>query len=148
MKIVRIGQGTWNVYATCVGRDACPVLDFIGELGEKRGDAVLSDLQQFVPNTSPEHWIRVEFSEKLTGWPDLYEFRWSTKGGGTPRILWFYDDNKVVVCTYGVNKKGKLKKKDIRLADKIREDYFAEKEKGNLIIVEIEDLDEGEEMEE
>lgn len=141
MRIVRIGQGTWTVYATCVGTGACPVLELIDELEPKRGNKVLADLRGYVPESTPAHWAKSKFSEKLSGCDDLYEFRWPFSGGGTPRVIWFYDDKKVVVCAYGVNKKGKLRNAEIKLADKARKDYFAAKRDDDLDIIDIDDFD-------
>jgi hypothetical protein len=141
MKIVRLGQGEWTVYAVCVASDACPVLDFVAELVPKRGDRVLSDLREFVPNTSPQDWVRSEFSEKLRDAEDIYEFRWPTKGGGTPRVLWFYDENRVVVCSNGVDKKGKLRDDEIEFAEKTRKQYLDAKKNNRLQIVDLEDFD-------
>jgi hypothetical protein len=124
MKVVKLGQGTqWTVYATCNADGSCPVLDFICDLDTKRGDKILADLQQYVPHNESRQWIQTEFSWSLRGSDKIYEFRWATKKGGTPRIMWFYDKGKIVVCTHGLNKKGTMDESEIRHAESIAEAY-------------------------
>jgi hypothetical protein len=135
MKIVELGIGDWTVYAVCSDETTCPVLDFIGTLDPKRGRKILSDLQQHIPSSTPQDWVRADFSWKLRGTKWIYEFRWSKKAGGTPRIYWFYDDNCVIVCAHGVNKKAKTDPDDISLAERIRTAYLEAKSAGTLIVV-------------
>jgi len=140
MKIVRLGQGAWTVYAACLTKGACPVMDFICSLEEKRAARVLADLREFVPATSPKHWALTEFSKLLED--GIYEFRWPRKGGGTPRVLWFFDENRVVVCTNGADKKkGKLSDEVMKLANDIRKGYLEAKRIGQLTIVDADDFD-------
>ena len=142
MKVVEIASGPrWRVLAICEPT-GCPVLDFIASLERKRGDQVLSDLQQFVPNYEPRDWVRADFSDALTKSDGILEFRWPTSGGGTPRILWFYDEGRVVVCSHGLNRKGTMKRAQIEQAESAKKLYLAAKSAGTLEVVSIEALDE------
>lgn len=124
MRLVLLGRDRWSVFAVCSDEVTCPVLDFVAdELEAKRGRKVLSDLREFVPSSSVQDWTRTDFSKPLTGSNSILEFRWPTGRGGTPRVLWFYDKSRVIVCSHGVNKKGELSPDEIRVAEKIKEAY-------------------------
>lgn len=148
MKLVLMGQGQWTVYAICSDEATCPLLDFVAELDDKRAAKVLSDLKQFVPNSQPADWVRMDFSWQLRG-TDILEFRWPKKGGGTPRVLWFYDEGRVVVCAHGLNKKGTaLDPAEIKAAEAAKAHYLKAKAARQLDIVRLEhfappDEDEG-----
>ena len=142
MRLVRLGHGSkWTVYAATQANGSCPVLDLIESLDAKRGAKVLSDLQQFVPNSTPQDWVRMEFSWQLEGCDSILEFRWSTSKGGTPRILWFYDRGNVVICTHGVNKKGSLSNDELQRAENTRATYIAARDARRLEIRDFTDFE-------
>jgi phage-related protein len=119
------------------------VLDFIYDLEEKRGNRVLSDLREYVPASEPRDWVRANFSWALRDTKDILEFRWPTRGGGTPRVLWFYDTDRVVVCTHGLNKKSNaVSKEEIDTAEAMRQRYLNSKRSNTLEIVDFDDFDE------
>jgi len=144
MKLVKFGVGTWTVYGICNARGDCQVLDMIAELETRRGNAVLSDLREYIPNSMPRDWHRQELSAALNG-TDLLEFRWPTGKGGTPRILWFYDAGRVIVCAVGIDKKGSMGNEIIKTAERLRKEYLAAKAAHQLQVSDIESLlDDGE----
>jgi hypothetical protein len=144
MLLIRLGRGTqWTVYAATEANGSCPVLDLIAELDEKRANKVLSDLQQFVPNSTRRDWIAMDFSWQLEGCDAILEFRWPTKKGGTPRVLWFYDRGQVIICTHGVNKKGNLSNEELRRAEAVRTAYLAACAGETLTIVDIDEYEAG-----
>lgn len=54
----------------------------------------------------------------------IYEFK-APKGA---RVLWFYDEGKLIICTHGfVKKKQKTPPGEIKRAKKIRKKYLEEK---------------------
>lgn len=140
MRIIELGAGGWTVYAVCTNDGTCAVLEFVNGLDLKRSRKVLADLQQFVPNSTPQDWVRIDFSWQLRNSESILEFRWSKKGGGTPRVYWFYDEKRVIVCSHGVNKKGETDPEDIRKAERTREEYLKAKGTGNLSIVSYSDF--------
>ena len=143
MKVVKLAHGTkWTVYATCNADGSCPVLDFILEMDEKRGNKILSDLQQYVPNSESREWVQTEFSWLLRGSDKILEFRWSRKKGGTPRIFWFYSKGRIVVCTHGVMKKGDTDEADIRHAEAIEEAFRNALDDSTLNVVSYKDYEE------
>jgi len=138
MLLVRLGSGAqWTVYAATHANGSCPVLDLVGALDKKRGAKVLSDLQQFVPISTPRDWVAMDFSWKLEGCDSILEFRWPTKKGGTPRVLWFYDRDKVIICTHGIAKKGKLGNEELERAEAVRKMYLAARGAGTLEVVDL-----------
>jgi hypothetical protein len=135
MHLVLLGEGVWKVYARCSDAETCDLLNFISDLDDKRSKKVLSDLREFVPHSRREDWIRTEFSKKLNGTNCVLEFRWKTKGGGTPRVYWFFHDNAVIVCSHGVDKKGDTDEADIREAERVHAAYVEAKRTGDLKIM-------------
>jgi hypothetical protein len=144
MKLLRLAAGAcWTVYAVfSANHEDCPLLDFIEGLEERLGDRVLSDLRQYVPKTEPSLWVRTEFSKTVSGSSGILEFRWPKGRGGTPRVLWFYDENRMIVCCQGVNKKGSMPAMAIRMAEEIKRLYLLAKDAGRIEIVDFSSLDE------
>jgi hypothetical protein len=136
MQIIELGAGYWTVYAVCTDDTTCGVLEFVSTLDTKRRNKVLADLQKFVPDSTPQDWVRMDFSWQLRNSNSILEFRWPQKGGGTPRVYWFYDDKRVIVCSHGVNKKGDTDPEDIRIAERTRDEYLKAKKSRNLTVVE------------
>lgn len=145
MQVVQLAKGThWTVCAACAN-GGCPVLGFIEELegkggnDSKRGRKIFSDLTQHAPNSASSEWAATDFSKDLGD--DIYEFRWNGKGG-VPRVLWFYDENKVVVCVHAtIKKKPRLEPQDMEIARQRRAEYFAAKAADQLEFVDIENFD-------
>ncbi|MGH8221177.1 MAG: type II toxin-antitoxin system RelE/ParE family toxin [Steroidobacteraceae bacterium] len=139
MQLVLIGKGQWTVYAVCSDENTCPLLDLVDELDEKRGAKVMSDLKELVPNSSQADWARIHFSWPLRGCDGIFEFRWSTRGGGTPRVFWFFDKGHILVCSHGLNKKGNsIDRREIEIAEAARAQYLQAKETGRLKVVALE----------
>lgn len=146
MLLVEIGRGQfWTVLAICEPNGSCPTLDMVAALEAKRQRKVLSDLQQYVPHSQPADWVRTDFSKKLNGVEDILEFCWSTRRGGTPRVFWFYDRNRVIVCTHGIDKKGKLSLAEIAQAAALKARYDAAVAARDIQIVSCDEFIEREE---
>ena len=145
MRLVLLGEGThWKVYAACAKDDqVCEVLHLLETLDDKRSSKVLSDLRVFVPSSTSADWVRMEFSWKLRGTENVLEFRWPTRRGGTPRVYWFYDENRVVVCSHGTNKKGETDPADIDQAEATRKAYLKAKAASKLAVVSFEKFIDG-----
>jgi phage-related protein len=141
MQVVRLKAGArWTVYALCDPDGDCPLLHFITELENRRlAGKILADLQDLAANYSPQQWHAMEFSKDLGN--DVYEFRWPQKRGGTPRVFWFYQPGRIIVCTHGINKKGKLSQKEIDSAAEIKALYEAAAKAKSLVIVDVDDYD-------
>ncbi|MEQ8966187.1 MAG: type II toxin-antitoxin system RelE/ParE family toxin [Azospirillaceae bacterium] len=74
----------------------------------------------------PRH---VPGTKPLTGRDGLFEFR-----RGQLRVLWFYDQDRVVICSHGfVKKSGKAPPRELDRAEASRDRYFAAKQRRELV---------------
>jgi len=74
-----------------------------------------------------------DISHKIQG--DIWEFI-----KGRLRVFWFYDEDRVIVCTHGLVKKSqKIPKREITRAEQVRMAYVAAKRAGALMIEEEDD---------
>jgi phage-related protein len=100
MKLKRIHRGRWDVVATCEPRGDCPLLDFLAGLEAQLatdGRAMLR-LLAFVAEQGPPR--NVDVSHKISG--EIWELI-----AGRLRVLWFYDEGRLVVCSHGFVKRTK-----------------------------------------
>ena len=149
MHLVRLSKGTWTVLAICEDEVSCALLDFLESLGdEKTAAKILSDLQGYVPNHEPQDWIRRKLSVALTDSDGILEFRWPKSKGPTPRILWFYDKGKVVVCSHGCAKKGTMGNDEIENAEHRKKSYERDRDQDHLIIHDLDEFIDGSEKKE
>lgn len=98
MRLRRVRRGHWDVVAVCGPRGECPLLDFLTTLEaqlKSDGRAMLR-LLSFVAEQGPPH--NVEVSHKIVG--DIWELI-----AGRLRVLWFYDQGRVIVCSHGFIKR-------------------------------------------
>src|SRR4026209_778734 len=98
MKLRRVRRGQWDVLAMCGPRGECPLLDFLASLEahlEAEGRAMLRLLAN-VAEQGPLH--SVEASHKIAG--EIWELI-----AGRLRVLWFYDQGRLVVCSHGFLKR-------------------------------------------
>lgn len=142
MRLILIGKGRrWTVYAACTDEVSCPLLDFIAELDTKRAAKVMSDLKEFVPDSTPAEWARIEFSWPLRGSDAIFEFRWRARRG-TPRVFWFYDEGNVIVCSHGLNKKdNELDPHEVRTAEAMKARYRRDKQAKQVRVTRLEQFD-------
>ena len=112
------------------GRDKCATLAFFQEQSQLRPAEMekLGALLTDTANSGPPHDDR-KFKD-LPGTDGLYEFK--TNGG--LRLLCFWDDGSLIVCTHGyVKGRQKADKNEIGRAKTLRRGYFEAKKKGQLI---------------
>lgn len=132
MRVRRLLQGKFTVYAVCDSRHSCVLLDFLEGLGanlQRDSDHMLALLER-VSQQGPPH--NTDVSHQIDG--EIWEFI-----KGRLRLFWFYDEGRVVVCTHGLVKKGqKTPKSDIEQAQQWRNSYLESKQKGTLEIEEDE----------
>lgn len=126
MPTERIFQGAKFDIHGWIENEECQVLEFLEEL-EANGDSDAVRLNNLIIQTANEGIIR--FNERHIRQLDdnIFEF----KAPNTGRILFFYDKNRLIICAHGVSgKKGsedRFIKKQVKKANRIRDDYFAEK---------------------
>jgi phage-related protein len=126
MKLRRIRRGLWDVVAICESRGDCPLLEFLTGLEAQLaadGRSMLR-LLSFVAEQGPAH--NVEVSHKIAG--EIWEFI-----AGRLRVLWFYDQGRLVVCSHGfVKRTRKTPPGEIERAQAAFQAYQAAKKAGNL----------------
>jgi len=107
----------YRFYAIGSCRDRCELLEFLNALGANY-QASRNALFALFDRISVDGPIRdTEKSHKLN---DVWEFI-----EGDLRVFYFYDRGRLIICTHGIIKKGKkTKKRDIRHAEKLREEYI------------------------
>lgn len=130
MKLRRVYRARWDVLAICGARGDCPLLDLLASLEARLaadGRAMLR-LFAFVGEQGPPH--NVEASHKIAG--EIWELI-----AGRLRVLWFYDEGRVVVCSHGfVKRTRKTPVAEIERAQAAWAAYRAAKESAEL---EVED---------
>ena len=126
MKLRRVRRRQWDVLAICGPRGECPLLDFLGGLEaqlEADGRSMLR-LLSFVAEQGPPH--NVEVSHKIAG--EIWELI-----TGRLRVLWFYDQGRLVICSHGfVKRTRKTPRGEIERAQAAFDAYQAAKRVGSL----------------
>ena len=113
---------TIEFYATSSG--AVPIEEFLDTLSDK----VVQKIVAVMELAETERIVSTRFFKKLSG-TELYEFRirWESS---IYRLLCFFDrDNKVVITHGFVKKAQKTPQRQIQMAERFRQDYFARKAK-------------------
>ncbi|MDY7093438.1 MAG: type II toxin-antitoxin system RelE/ParE family toxin [Acidobacteriota bacterium] len=126
MKLQTVRAENWRVLAMCTERGDCPLLDFLtsleGQLA-KDGRRMLRLLARVASLGPPKN---TEISHQLD--PGVWEFI-----QGRLRVLWFYDEGKLVLCSHGfVKKQQKTPRAELERAKTMRRRYLEAKRRGNL----------------
>jgi hypothetical protein len=133
MDLLLIGKGVWTVLAVLDDRGDCEILDLLQSHGAP-GERMLADLQHSVPERGPPK--NTEASKPLRD--KILEFREPVTKGGTLRILWFYDEGKVIVCANGeLKKRDKTSDSLIDAAVAVRDRYLEDKGLGKIRIQDL-----------
>ena len=108
---------------------SCELIDFLAKL-ERAAPADQARLLYLIQRTADwgpphnERQCRALQGKQALG---LYEFK--TPGGA--RVLWFYDEGSLIICSHGfVKKKDKTPLEEIKRAQTIRTQYLREKKNG------------------
>jgi phage-related protein len=127
MPILTIKEGVRYAIYAWRGEDSCQLLQFLENLDrESNPDAtriayLISRTADHGPPRNELHCRALE-GKHAEG---LFEF----KAPGGTRVLWFYDKNRIIICTHGFVKKGqKTPRKEIDKAQAIRQLYLEETE--------------------
>lgn len=114
--------------ATDGGKDPCPTLDFFKTVAAQQPEetAKMAKLLQHIACDGPP--ANEEKFKHLPGTESLYEIKTTRL-----RVLCFWDDNRLIVCTHGfVKKTNKTPKRELNRAEQKRADYFRAKKSGVL----------------
>jgi phage-related protein len=121
MPLKRIYLGaSFEICYWCKTNEACFVEEFFKELqisDHPDLDQMLRLIKRVAEFGPPRN---IEMSRALED--GLLEFK-----AGAIRIIWFYERNKIIICSHGFLKKGrKTPKLEIEKAQTIRKEYYAE----------------------
>lgn len=124
MRLLRYSQGSeWTVYLYCQNDETCQILETLGACGEI-GERMLADLKTVATRSLVSLQRDREFSKPIAD-TRLLEFRLPTSKGATPRVSYFFDQNKVIVCALALLKKSNaLPPQFIEASESIRKRYF------------------------
>ncbi len=132
MNLLLISKGFYSVYAVAKSREYCELLEFLEGLGQtlqKDSDRMLALLGRVAMEGPPRN---TEISHQIKG--KLFEFI-----QGRLRVLWFYDEGRLIICTSGFVKKGqKIPRGEIDHAIRLMNGYFKDKKKAQIQIYEEE----------
>ncbi|HAE38446.1 MAG TPA: hypothetical protein DCG57_07390 [Candidatus Riflebacteria bacterium] len=128
MPIKSIQRG--SSFEICCWKEAggeCPLEDFFKELkdtGHQDLDQMLRLIHRSAELGPPRN---IEMSRALEG--KNAEGLWEFKAGAI-RIMWFYERNKIIICTHSFLKKGrKTPAPEIERAQNTRSKYYAEQKR-------------------
>ena len=132
MYLFIVSKGFYTVCAAGREPDHCELLEFLQDLGpnlQKDRDRVLALFGKVAREGPPRN---IEIFHQIKG--KLFEFI-----QGRLRILWFYDEGRLIICTSGFMKKGqKTPRSEIEHAIQVMNEYFEDKKRGEIRIYEEE----------
>ena len=133
MKLQYVQRGIWTILAICDDRGGCLVQEFIDRLetdSQSDYDQVMAQLRWTAVNGPPRN------DEKSRPLADkIFEFK--TRGG--IRIPYFYDKDRLVICTEAMRKPKKTELRAvIARALATRERYFEAKRRGAVEMIQEE----------
>lgn len=133
MLLHQLGSDRWTVLAIARSETQCELRDVLITPDPNRlGARMLALLQQELPTRGPRH--NEEISKHLRG--DIYEFRKTPGRGPALRVLWFYDEGKIIVCTHGFWKTTRrTPHTEIDQAENLRKKYLLAKRTGSVRII-------------
>lgn len=117
-------------FEICYWRESggeCPLEDFFKDL-EDTGHPDLVQMLHLIRRSAelgPPHNIEMSRDLKGKNAKGLWEFK-----AGAIRAIWFYERNKIIICTHGFLKKGrKTPESEIEMAQNTRSKYYAEQKR-------------------
>lgn len=121
-----------RIRSICSDREECYLLDFLYELDERYSndiDRLMSLFDTIAHDNEGPRLLPKEKSHEIG--KEIWEFI-----SGRLRIAWFYDQNKIIICSHGfVKKSQKTPKNEIKRAVSYKAKYFDAKSKGEIKIL-------------
>jgi hypothetical protein len=102
----------------------CDTLEFLEQL-EKDSNSDANRLLYLITRTANHGSLNNEVQSRSLG-DGIFEF----KAPNTARLLWFYDANRIIICSHGFSGKrgkGQTLRREIDRAKEIRKKYLEEK---------------------
>lgn len=133
MRLQCVEHGAWRILAVCDDRGGCPLRDFIDRVetdSPSDYDQVMAQLRWAAANGPPRN------DKKSRPLADkIFEFK--TRGG--IRVPYFYDKDRLVICTEAMRKPKKTELRAvIARALATRERYFEAKRRGAVEMIQEE----------
>jgi phage-related protein len=126
MKLVDVVNGLFRIVAICDDQGLCPLEAFLGSFVQPE-DAEARKMMALLRWSAREGPPRNREKSSPLG-DEIYEFKTTDL-----RVLYFYDENRLIVCSHGFQKKSrKCPPGERRAAISSREAYFEAKRKGKL----------------
>lgn len=124
-------QGIWTVMAVCDSRGDCQVQAFLHEL-ESDSPSDYRQVMALLHTTAMTGPPKSEMRSRSLG-DDIFELK--TRGG--IRILYFYDEGRLVICTEAVRKPKERELRGVKTrAVEARRRYLAAKQRDALETIE------------
>ena len=128
MNLVRLPfRGSWKVYGVCDARGKCPIEEFFqpsaGDAQGKDKIRVLGHLGRMADSAFP---VR---NNEITHIVDRKDRIWQTAQGDV-RVLWFYDEGRVMILSHGFVKTTQETPRDeLEIARRAARAYRMDKER-------------------
>jgi phage-related protein len=133
MLLHELGRSTWTVLAIARSETECELQEVLVQPDSNDlGSRMFSLLSEELPVSGPPR--SEEISKQLEG--AIFEFRKTPRRGPALRVLWFYDEGRVVVCTHAYwMTTQRTPPAEIDKARRLRSDYLLAKRRNSLRIV-------------
>lgn len=132
MKLKLIAAEIWTIYAPCEA-DGTTFLEK-GELDADEVEKFAAHAEKIVCHPRGPQVIPEDRNHLVDDNERIYSLRI-----GPSRVLWFYDENRVVMWAHTFKKKTqKMPRRELEAARRVKNDYFAAKTAKKLVILEEE----------
>lgn len=123
----QVVEKAWKIWALAADEEKCGLLKFLRDLGEADRNRVIA-LLDLVAERGPRA-LPSDRCHDVDKDNSIFQFR-----VGTIRIMWFYDDGHVIICTHAfVKKRQKTPKREVERAIAAKKKFH--KNKSKLIVL-------------
>lgn len=131
MYLKKVTLGLWRIYAVTSNRGDCELLEFLSSLDaayEDNVNALIALLDDISEKPEGPRCIPTKKCHTITNDNKIWQV-----SVGRLRVAWFFDGDKIMICTHGFFKDSqKTKNTDKVRAQKHRCDYFRDKADNNI----------------
>jgi len=138
MYLFLIENEIWKIYGIGSSADRCEVLEgmeFLSQNFERDVVKMVAILDRAAKTPEGPRCFPTEISHQVDKESSIWQFT-----SGRLRLLWFFDEGRVIICTNIFIKKGqKTPRKEKERAIKLKQQYFTAKRNDKLIVIDDED---------
>lgn len=131
MYLKKVTSGIWKIYAVTSGRGNCELLQFLSGLDsayEENVNALLALFDDISGKPEGPQGLASKKCHTITSDNKIWQV-----SVGRLRVAWFYDGDKIMICTHGFFKDSQeTKKSDKRRAQNLRNEYLKDKAGKNI----------------